>query len=161
MIFRCAGIVQNSIVDGLGMRQAVFFQGCAHLCEGCHNQHTWHFSGGYDEDTDNVIKSYKEDVLLSGVTLTGGDPLYQPLAATDIAKRVKELGGNVWCYTGFVYEDLLKIKDKDINELLLFVDILVDGPFIKELKNETLAFRGSENQRILKLKGGYVVDRID
>lgn len=158
MNFRCAGIVQNSTVDGLGLRQAIFFQGCGHHCKGCHNKHTWSFSGGYDEDTDNVIKAYKEDDLLTGVTITGGDPFYQLEAATDIAKRVKDLGGNVWCYTGFVYEDLISLDFPDIKTFLCLVDVLVDGPFILEERDPLLLWKGSRNQRIIKLQGGIMVD---
>lgn len=154
MKFRIAGIVQNSCVDGLGLRMAIFFQGCNHCCEGCQNRHTWNFTGGYDTDTDDILKAYKEDELLSGITLTGGDPLYQPAAATVLAKNVRELGGNVWCYTGFCYED---ITDPEQKELLRYVDVLVDGPFILDQRDISLLWRGSSNQRILYLKDGEIV----
>lgn len=160
MKFRAAGVVQNSIVDGLGLRQAVFFQGCLHHCKGCHNKHTWSFAGGYEENTDNVIRAYREDDLLSGVTLTGGDPFYQLEAASDIARRVKELGGDVWCYTGFIYEDLISLDLPDINQFLSLVDVLVDGPFIWEQRDLSLLWRGSANQRVLQLKGGEIVGTI-
>jgi len=160
MKFRAAGVVQNSTVDGLGLRQAVFFQGCEHHCKGCHNKHTWSFTGGYEEDTDNIIKAYREDELLSGVTLTGGDPLYQLDAAVEIARRVKELGGNVWCYTGFVYEDLVSLDLPDISKFLSLVDVLVDGPFMLELKDPLLLWRGSSNQRVLQLKDGDIIGTI-
>lgn len=161
MKFRVAGVVQNSTVDGLGLRQAVFFQGCLHHCKGCHNEHTWSFTGGHEEDTDNIIRAYQEDDLLSGVTLTGGDPFYQLEAATDIAQRVKKLGGNVWCYTGFVYEDLISLNLPDINFFLKLIDVLVDGPFIFEQKDLTLLWRGSRNQRVIRLKEGLMVDTIN
>lgn len=160
MKFRAAGVVQNSIVDGLGLRQAVFFQGCLHHCRGCHNEHTWSFTGGHEEDTDNIIRAYQEDELLSGVTLTGGDPFYQLEAAADIARRVKELGGDVWCYTGFVYEDLISLDLPDINSFLCLVDVLVDGPFVQEQRDLSLLWRGSSNQRVLQLKGGEIVGTI-
>lgn len=160
MKFRCAGIVQNSIVDGLGLRQAIFFQGCQHYCTGCHNKHTWSLTGGYVADTDDIIKAYKEDCLLSGVTLTGGEPFLQIVAAVDIAKRVKELGGNIWCYTGFVYEDLISLDLDDIKQLLSLVDVLVDGPFELKHKDLKLLWKGSSNQRVLKLKGGDIVETI-
>lgn len=160
MVFKCAGIVQNSTVDGIGLRQTVFFQGCLHHCKGCHNQHTWSFTGGYEEDTDNVLRAYQQDELLTGVTLTGGDPLFQPKAALDIAKRVKLLGGNVWCYTGFTYEELVQANSSDIKNLLYVIDVLVDGPFILEQKDLLLLWRGSSNQRVLKLKEGAIVGTI-
>lgn len=154
MKFRTAGIVQNSCVDGLGLRMAIFFQGCNHFCAGCQNPHTWDFAGGYDTDTDDILKAYKEDELLSGITLTGGDPMYQPVAATVLAKEVKKLGGNVWCYTGFYYEDIVEPEQK---ELLKYVDVLVDGPFVLDQKDISLLWRGSSNQRILHLKDGEIV----
>lgn len=160
MKFRAAGVVQNSTVDGLGLRQAVFFQGCDHHCKGCQNKHTWSFSRGYEEDTDNIIKAYKEDELLSGVTLTGGDPLFQLEAAIDIAQRVRALGGDVWCYTGFVYEDLISLDLPDIKKLLCLIDVLVDGPFVQEQKDLSLLWRGSSNQRVLRLKDGDIIDTI-
>ena len=160
MKFRCAGIVQNSTVDGLGLRQAIFFQGCLHHCKGCHNEHTWSLTGGYEEDTDNILTAYQEDELLTGVTFTGGDPLFQPKAALDIASKVKLLGGDVWCYTGFTYEDLVQINSSDIKKLLYVIDVLVDGPFILEQKDSLLLWRGSANQRILKLKEGVIVDTV-
>lgn len=160
MKFRAAGVIQNSIVDGLGLRQAVFFQGCLHHCKGCHNEHTWSFTGGYEEDTDNIIRAYREDDLLSGVTLTGGDPFYQLEAAADIARRVKELGGDVWCYTGFIYEDLISLDLPDINSFLCLVDVLVDGPFVQEQRDLSLLWRGSANQRVLQLKGGEIVGTV-
>ena len=160
MKFRCAGVVQNSTVDGLGLRQTIFFQGCIHKCKGCHNQQTWSFSDGYDEDTDIILKAYQEDELLSGVTLTGGEPFLQPEAAIDIASRVKALGGDIWCYTGFVYEDLKALKLSNVNKLLSLIDVLVDGPFIQEKRNALLLWRGSLNQRVLRLKEGEVVGTI-
>ncbi len=157
MLFRIAGIIPNSCVDGLGLRMAVFFQGCKHCCPGCQNPHTWNFQGGYDYNTNDILTAYKEDELLSGITLTGGDPLYQPIAATVLAKGVKELGGNVWCYTGFVYEEIIEPEQK---ELLRYVDILVDGPFILDLRDISLLWRGSSNQRILHLKDGDIIGTI-
>ena len=156
MKFRCAGIVQNSSVDGLGLRMAIFFQGCAHFCKDCQNQHTWDFQGGYETDTDIILKAYVEDELLSGITLTGGDPLYQPIAAYDISRRVHQHGGNVWCYTGFTYDELKSSNSNDIKKLLVEIDILVDGPFIVEQKDPDLLWRGSDNQQILKLKNGII-----
>lgn len=160
MIVRVAGIVQNSIVDGVGLRMAVFFQGCNHKCRGCHNPHTWDVSGGYLTTTTDILRDYAEDPLLDGLTLTGGEPFLQPAAAAVLAAGAKRHKGNVWCYTGFTHEQLIAQHDPNVQELLSLVDVLVDGPFILEKKDISLKWKGSSNQRILRLKEGAVVERV-
>lgn len=160
MTVRIAGIVQNSIVDGIGLRMAVFFQGCNHKCKGCHNPHTWDPNGGYSITTTDILQNYKEDPLLDGITLTGGEPFLQPAAAAILAAGVKKYNGDVWCYTGFLYEELIAQQDPSVQELLSLVDILVDGPFVLEKKDPSLLWKGSSNQRILKLEAGVIVERL-
>lgn len=160
MIVRVAGIVPNSIVDGIGLRMAVFFQGCNHGCKGCHNPHTWNIEGGYLTTTTDILRDYAEDPLLDGITLTGGEPFLQSAAAAVLAAGAKRHKGNVWCYTGFLYEELIAQQDPSVQELLSLVDVLVDGPFILEKKDISLQWRGSSNQRILRLKEGAVVERV-
>ena len=160
MTVRIAGIVQNSIVDGIGLRMTVFFQGCNHKCKGCHNPHTWDPNGGYLTTTSDILRDYKEDPLLDGITLTGGEPFLQPAAAAILAAGAKKYNGNVWCYTGFLYEELIAQQDPSVQELLSLVDILVDGPFILEKKDPSLLWKGSSNQRILKLEAGVIVERL-
>lgn len=160
MIVRVAGIVQNSIVDGVGLRMAVFFQGCNHKCKGCHNPHTWDIEGGYLTTTTDILRDYAEDPLLDGLTLTGGEPFLQPAAAAVLAAGTKRHKGNVWCYTGFLYEQLTEQQDPNVQELLSLVDILVDGPFVLEKKDISLKWKGSSNQRVLRLKEGAVVERV-
>jgi len=148
MLFRAAGIEKESIVDGPGIRMAVFFQGCNHKCNGCHNPETWDFNGGKIMKTSDVIEMYKRNMLYSGITLTGGDPLYQPYPALELAQSIHELGGNVWLYTGFeITKELADIEV--VRNLILNVDTIVDGPFILEERDLGLEFRGSRNQRIL------------
>lgn len=151
MNFRCAGIIQESYVDGPGIRLAVFVQGCSHRCEGCHNQHTWDPTQGYLTGTDFIIHEYKSNPLLSGITLTGGEPMEQPKPMTIIAKHVHKLGGTVWCYTGYTLEELKALRNTDINNFLKEIDVLVDGPFILSLRDLSLQWRGSSNQRIINL----------
>lgn len=160
MIVRVAGIVQNSIVDGVGLRMAVFFQGCNHKCKGCHNPHTWDVNGGYLTTTSDILQEYKEDPLLDGLTLTGGEPFLQPAAAVVLAAGAKRHNGNVWCYTGFTYEQVKTSQDPNVQELLSLVDVLVDGPFVLEKKDLSLLWKGSSNQRILQLKEGAVIARL-
>ncbi len=144
MKLKIHGIIKQSTVDGLGIRYTIFCQGCPHHCKGCHNPETWNFQNGYYIDTDDLLKEIKEDPLLDGVTFSGGEPFLQEKPLADLADKVHLLGLNVWCYTGFLYE---QIKD---SELIKRIDVLVDGPYVQEQR--TLAgFRGSANQRILCL----------
>ncbi|MBR6401664.1 MAG: anaerobic ribonucleoside-triphosphate reductase activating protein [Firmicutes bacterium] len=147
MEIRLAGIVNDSIVDGTGLRLTVFVQGCPHNCPGCHNPQTHSFDGGYMADTDDILAAAQKDPLLEGLTFSGGEPFMQPLPLADLAKKAHKAGYNIFCYTGFLYEDILKDADKRI--LLENVDFLVDGPFIEAQKSLLLNFRGSKNQRII------------
>ncbi len=147
MDIRIAGIVPESIVDGDGIRYAIFMQGCQRHCEGCQNPATHALDGGKIIDTAEIIAAIKRNPLLAGITLTGGEPLLQIPAATELAKAVKKLGLNVWCYTGFVFEEIPAAAQ----ELLNYVDVLVDGPFILAQRDLELDFRGSRNQRIINL----------
>ena len=148
---RTAGIINESIVDGPGIRMVIFAQGCNHRCKGCHNPHTHTFDGGELVDIDNIISDLKKNSLLHGVTLSGGDPFEQAEKFAVLAKEVKNMGMNVITYTGYTYEQLLGYSSvrKGYKELLENTDMLVDGPFIMEEKNLLLKFRGSKNQRII------------
>lgn len=146
---RVAGIVDESIVDGPGVRLVVFTQGCSHSCPGCHNPETHDFAGGYDIDIEDILSKVKENPLLDGITLSGGDPFEQAEACSELARRAKEQGYNIVAYTGYTLEKLLRNK-KHIN-LLEYIDILIDGRFEIDKLDLTLPFRGSSNQRIIKL----------
>ena len=144
MKIRIAGIEKESVVDGEGIRYAVFMQGCLRKCKGCHNPSTHALDGGEIMDTSEIIEDIKKNPLMSGITLTGGEPLLQLDAAVELARETKKLGLNVWCYTGYKFEEIPQ-------KLLNVVDVVVDGAFVEELKDLTLNFRGSSNQRIIKL----------
>ena len=159
MKIKLAGIEHESIVDGLGWRCTVFVQGCPHLCPGCHNPETHDIRGGAWVETDDVIKQMSENYLLSGITLSGGEPFWQPQACTEIAKAAKERGLNVWCYTGYRLEELSAIHGAD--ELLKYVDVLVDGRFIQSLRSLDLDFRGSSNQRIIDMNAYRQTGKIE
>lgn len=148
MKIRIAGLVNDSIVDGPGLRLTVFTQGCPHHCPGCHNPQSHDFSGGELRDTDEILDIMRDNILLDGVTLSGGEPFAQPEACAEIAKAAHEAGLNVWCYTGYTFEELLKGCPEWL-ELLKHVDVLVDGPFVMSLRTLDARFRGSSNQRIL------------
>ncbi len=148
MEVRIAGVVPESYVDGEGIRYAIFMQGCLRNCKGCHNPATHALNGGKIIDTAELISDIKKNPLLMGVTLTGGEPLLQIPASIEIAKATKNLGLNVWCYTGYKIEEIPAAA----MELLNFVDILVDGEYIEELRDWDLDFRGSKNQRIIEVR---------
>jgi len=144
-------IQTDSIVDGEGIRSVIWFQGCSHNCPGCHNLETHDFSGGISKSLDDLKDDIKELEYQTGVTFSGGDPMFQPEALLELAKCVKECGMNVWCYTGFLYEDILKMSEERpiYKEVLKYIDVLVDGKFVMALKSFEAVFRGSSNQRII------------
>ena len=147
---RIAGVVRESIVDGPGFRFTVFCQGCPHNCEGCHHQATHDFSGGYDCDISRILEAIDKNPLLDGVTFSGGEPMCQAEAFCSLAAEVKKRNLNIVTYTGYTYEELLIMSEKDIwiKKLLDLTDILIDGRFILSQRDLTLLFRGSRNQRV-------------
>lgn len=148
MKIRLAGLVNDSIVDGPGLRLAVFAQGCPHHCPGCHNPQSHDFDGGTLRDTAEVIAVMRDNPLLDGITLTGGEPFAQPEACAEVARAAHAAGLGVWCYSGYTFEQLLA-GNAEQRRLLEAVDVLVDGPFLLEQRSLELRFRGSANQRIL------------
>ena len=149
MKIRVAGITQDSIVDGTGLRFVVFTQGCPHHCPGCHNPETHSFGGGKLVEVQEVIEQMNANPLSDGLTLSGGEPFYQSFACAEIAKSAKERGMNVWCYTGYRLEELNTMYGA--YELLQYVDVLVDGRFIQSKRSLDLEFRGSSNQRVIDM----------
>lgn len=154
---RIAGTINDSITDGEGMRYTIFVQGCPHRCEGCHNPQTHDFAAGELADTDNIFEEIKRNVLLSGVTFSGGEPISQARVLLDLARRIRaETDLNITIYTGYTYEELNAMNDPIIDELLRLTYMLVDGRFEAQQRDLTLQFRGSRNQRILYLDNGKI-----
>jgi len=147
---RLSGEVLDSIVDGPGLRFAIFTQGCPHRCLGCHNPHTHDMEGGYLTDTDTLIARMKADPLLSGITLTGGEPFAQANECLTLARGARALGLSVWIFSGYTYDEL-SAMDGHAATLLNECDVLVDGRYDKAQRSLTLKFRGSRNQRIIDL----------
>lgn len=155
---RISGIERESIVDGEGIRYVIFTQGCPHHCYGCHNPRTHSFDGGKVVSVDTLLNDIsKRKGWLDGITLSGGEPFCQTDQCSAIAEKAHEMGLTVWCYTGYLFEDLYR-QD---NELLEHIDILVDDPFVLEERSLELTFKGSRNQRVIdvpaSLKEGVVV----
>ncbi len=162
-IVRLAGIEKTSVVDGPGIRLVFFVQGCPHECVGCHNPAAQDFSGGRLYDIDAMLKIIVEQQHLDGVTFSGGEPFLQASALAVLGEKIKETGGHIVTYSGFTFEEILQKAQSNQHwqRLLKVTDILIDGPFEQERKNLSLAFRGSDNQRLidvpLSLKSGKVV----
>ena len=143
-------IVMDTVVDGPGLRASIYLAGCYHKCPGCHNPQSWDMNGGKEMEVDEIVEILKQSGHTK-FTITGGDPFYQPMGLLELVVRIrKEIpGSNIWCYTGFLFEDLL---DREAMVLILKnIDVRVDGPFIQELRDETLMYRGSSNQRVLEI----------
>ncbi|WP_426348177.1 anaerobic ribonucleoside-triphosphate reductase activating protein [Alloiococcus sp. CFN-8] len=151
---RLAGILKESLVNGPGMRRVFFSQGCSHDCIGCFNPDTHDFNGGFLWDRDELIKEVLDNPLLKGVTFSGGDPFEQPEAFGYMAENLKKHGVNIWSYTGYTFEYLVEnMHKKPYWEIMLnSIDVLVDGKFQEELKEDNLKYRGSSNQRIIDVR---------
>lgn len=143
-----SGIVSDSIVDGPGIRTAIFSQGCPHHCPGCHNPETWEFGCGTPIPVEAVVEIIQSNPLCRGVTFSGGEPFAQAAAFAKLARLLKAKGYEVASYTGYTFEQLLNGNPTQ-KDLLSTIDILIDGPFLLEEKSLEIAFRGSRNQRIL------------
>ena len=149
-----ADLQSDSIVDGPGLRTVIWTQGCAHHCKGCQNQQTWDFEGGGLVPISMVLEAIDELECQSGITFSGGDPMFQPEACAEIAKYCKDKGYNIWTYTGFTFEEILKMAKNNpaYLDFLSNIDVLVDGRFILEERDLSLLFRGSRNQRLIDVQ---------
>lgn len=145
---RLSGIVKHSFVDGPGCRCTIFFQGCLHNCPGCHNPDTHDMNGGELVNISDVIDMISSIKLIDGITLSGGDPIYQPDAVKAISAWAKDHDLNVWCYTGYTIDQIPY-------DVLQNIDVLVDGPFIESQKvsgEDNFLYRGSLNQRLIDVQ---------
>lgn len=144
-----ADLQQDSIVDGQGIRTVIWTQGCPHHCRGCHNPTTHDFNGGDLVDLKYILEEIDNLEHQDGITFSGGDPMCQAKQCYEIAKYAKELGLNIWCYTGYTFEELQNMHNKDVDKFLSVIDVLIDGKFILSKKSLNLKFKGSSNQRTI------------
>ena len=146
---RVLHIVEGTSVDGPGLRTSIYLAGCNHHCPGCHNPDSWNPQGGEERSIDEMMQviAYNE----APVTLSGGDPLLQPDGTRALIHRIKrELGYNVWCYTGYTWEEI--VRDPALLDVVRELDVLVDGPFVLQERDISLRFRGSRNQRLIDVR---------
>lgn len=157
-MLRVAGVVEESIVDGPGLRFVLFLQGCRIHCKGCQNPQTWDFNGGTLVSIEDILSRIQGDPLVHGITFSGGEPFEQAEALIPLAAELKKRGYHLMAFSGYTLEKL--IQKPLCRDLLSLLDLLVDGPFVKEEKSLELRFRGSRNQRILNIaatkKNGWI-----
>ena len=146
------------MVDGPGFRTSIYCAGCRHACPGCHNPQSWDFSGGQSMTTEDIMRIIEQDPY-ANVTFTGGDPMYQPEGFAELARAIRSrTDKTIWCYTGFTFETL--VNNPRQRSLLELIDVLVDGPFVKSLRDEDLLFRGSKNQRLIDVPQSLAQKRV-
>ncbi len=155
---RIAGVVSDSIVDGPGVRYAIFTQGCPHNCEGCHNIHTHDYKGGSLIDIDAIVADIESLKYIKGVTLSGGEPFVQEDAIIELMQKLKAKGLHILAFSGYTYEELLSHPKK--SKALKLVDTLIDGKFDVKLKSLSLNFRGSSNQRMINVQESLAQNKI-
>ena len=137
----------NSTVDGVGVRQVFWTAGCSHHCKGCHNPQTWDFNAGTNWPVAKIVSTAMKSPY--NVTFSGGDPMEQWEELTEVCKELKTKGKDIWVYTGYEWE---YIRKNPMKKVLFYIDVLVDGRFVEDLKPPKLVFRGSTNQRIIDVK---------
>ncbi|MGE5450059.1 MAG: anaerobic ribonucleoside-triphosphate reductase activating protein [Methanomassiliicoccales archaeon] len=153
-----AGMTSESTVDGPGIRLTLYLQGCPHHCIGCHNPDTWDEQSGQRLSVNAALDLIAKHLtpLHQGITLSGGEPFFQPAASLQLVSglRTRFPHLNIWCYTGYTYEELLE------SPILPLIDVLIDGPFIEAERELDLVYRGSKNQRIIAVKASLQAGKV-
>lgn len=152
---RVLDIIAGTTVDGPGLRTSVYLAGCRHRCAGCHNPESWDFDAGTPMTVDEIMSRIEEEDF--DVTISGGDPLYSAENLKPLLRAIRSRGYGVWLYTGFRWEDI----PAGAQDCLKYIDVVVDGPYVEALRDTSLLFRGSANQRLIdvaaSLAAGTVV----
>ena len=154
---RVLHIVEGTSVDGPGLRTSIYLAGCRHHCPGCHNPESWKMNGGEERTLDELMEviTYNE----APVTLSGGDPLAQAEPLAHLVERIKrETGYNVWCYTGYTWEQVK--QQPQLMKAVKQLDVLVDSPFLMAERDTKLRFRGSRNQRLIDVQRSLASDEV-
>lgn len=156
-MIRVLSIIEDTMVDGPGFRTSIYCAGCRHKCPGCHNPQSWDFSGGKEMSTEELMRIIVADPY-ANVTFSGGDPMYQAAGFAELARAIhRRTNKDIWCFTGFRFEDLIQ---HDQRELLEQLDVLVDGPYVASLRDPDLLFRGSSNQRIIDVQASLFASEV-
>ena len=156
-MIRVLSIIEDTMVDGPGFRTSIYCAGCRHKCPGCHNPQSWDFSGGKEMSTEELMRIIVADPY-ANVTFSGGDPMYQAAGFAELARTIhRRTNKDIWCFTGFRFEDLIQ---HDQRELLEQLDVLVDGPYVASLRDPDLLFRGSSNQRIIDVQASLFASEV-
>lgn len=151
-------IIEDTTVDGPGFRTAIYAAGCPNRCPGCHNPESWDIKRGRPVSTDELLQKVLADDF-ANVTFSGGDPMYQPEGFAHLARKIKQKSRkNIWCYTGYTFERL--VDNPAQKTLLQHIDVLVDGRFKQNLRDESLLFRGSTNQRLIDVQASLSAGRV-
>lgn len=145
---RVLSIVEDSIVDGPGLRTTIFLAGCTHYCRGCHNPESWRIDSGIEMSIDEMMSQVNRNPL-NDITFSGGEPMLQIRELILLAKKCKQKNKNIWCYTGFLWEELMTKYKDEFTQLSMYLDVLVDGRFMIEQRDLSLLFKGSKNQRVI------------
>lgn len=160
-MLRISGFYDNNCTNGDGWRSVIFFSGCPHQCPDCQNPDTWDCESGYDMSVQSLFEHVHYNApLIDGVTLSGGEPFQEQNVPEiiELIEKIKTEGLNIWCYTGYTFEALL--KNPQFKSMLISIDVLVDGPFVKSKFDPELKFRGSSNQRIIDVQESLKQDEI-
>lgn len=144
-MLRVIDIVEGTTVDGPGFRTSIYFAGCLHHCPGCQNPSTWDPASGKDMSYDEILNRIEGAGF--DVTFSGGDPLFQVEALTELAYKIRRMGKRIWLFTGFLFETV--VSDRKLNKILPYIDVIVDGPYMADKQDTSLLFRGSSNQRLI------------
>lgn len=151
------GYYPETINEGEGLRAAIFISGCKHYCKGCFSPDTWRFDAGEPftvERQDEIIRDIAGNPLLSGVSILGGDPFFSATEVCKFLDRLRQTAGpvSIWIYSGFTYEELIQDTSSERYELLRRCQVLVDGRFVEKLRDPSLLYRGSSNQRLIDIQ---------
>ncbi|SLK39046.1 Pyruvate formate-lyase 1-activating enzyme [Mycobacteroides abscessus subsp. abscessus] len=156
---RVLSIVEDSIVDGPGLRTTIFLAGCTHYCRGCHNPESWRIDGGIEMSIDEMMSQVNRNPL-NDITFSGGEPMLQIRELILLAKKFKQKNKNIWCYTGFLWEELMTKYKDEFTQLSMYLDVLVDGRFMIEQRDLSLLFKGSKNQRVIDCQRSLKEDKL-
>lgn len=161
MKLQIGGFLHNSLVNGDGIRAVVFVSGCMHNCVGCHNEVMQDFDYGDSVSIDDImVKIVSNMPIIKGITLSGGEPFESTMGLLKISERVKDLGLNIWCYSGYTYDEIINSRDKDKLRMLNCIDVLIDGKFDGELIEGASKYTGSSNQRVIDVQKSLLEDKI-